>query len=193
MWAAGALFTQVRAARPRRDLSVAAGIPRHGQIYFFTVAMLPAHKESVRNHPLEFAIGTLMHAGLLAAFFGAFLAVIHAAAGSAFLRLIWPLFALSFVAAISLLLRRVFGRTLRRMSSPDDYLAITASAGFLAMVLLAGLNERALPAALCYSTLLLIYIPLGKLRHAAFFFAARADLGGRLGYRGALPPSTEAD
>ena len=31
-------------------------------------------------------------------------------------------------------------------------------------------------------------LPLGKLRHMAFFFAARADLGRRLGYRGVYPP-----
>ena len=40
-----------------------------------------------------------------------------------------------------------------------------------------------------YTGLLLVYLPLGKLRHAVFFFVARGDYGRRLGFRGVYPPA----
>ena len=40
-----------------------------------------------------------------------------------------------------------------------------------------------------YAALIFLYLPLGKLRHAVFFFVARGDYGWRLGHRGVYPPA----
>jgi len=39
------------------------------------------------------------------------------------------------------------------------------------------------------AALLLLYIPVGKLRHLVYFFAARYQLGYFYGWRGSWPPS----
>jgi hypothetical protein len=49
--------------------------------------------------------------------------------------------------------------------------------------------EGGVAAFLIYAGVLFLYFPLGKLRHAVFFFVARADYGRRLGYRGVYPPA----
>jgi hypothetical protein len=191
IWAAGALGLQLKAARggARRDYSRPLGDPRRGVRYAFTIAMLPRHKESVRNHPLEFAIGSVMHLGIVFALLGIVAALLRPSAG--FAALIWmhPLLLLALMAGVCLCVRRVFSRNLRAMSSPDDFIAILASCGLLAVLSLLSAHRNMPIVALFYAALLLLYLPLGKLRHVAFFFAARADFGRRLGFRGVYPPA----
>jgi hypothetical protein len=185
-----ALAWQLRAARGvgRVDRSVAAGDPARCVRYAFTLAMLPRHKETVRLHPLEFALGLLLHAGAVPALLGAALAAAAPAAGLAVLGALRPLFAIALAAGLALLARRIFSARLRALSIPDDYAAIAATCGLLACAWRA-------PAAvvLVYAGALFLYLPLGKLRHAVFFFAARGDLGRRLGRRGVYPAPRAAE
>ena len=76
------------------------------------------------------------------------------------------------------------------MSTAEDYVAILATCVLLALASLDSAGAEARLAFLIYAGLLFAYLPVGKLRHAVFFFVARADYGGRLGYRGVYPPST---
>jgi hypothetical protein len=93
------------------------------------------------------------------------------------------------LAGLYLLLRRTTSPTLRAMNTPDDYIATLASCGLLALAILDSVSAHGHVVLLVYSALLLIYLPLGKLRHAVFFFIARGDYGRRLGYRGVYPPA----
>lgn len=189
LWAVVALTVQVVLAwgGGRRDYSRRAGHPLRAALYNFTGAMTPAHKESVRNHPREFAVGMLMHAGVVLAGAGVLLLVLWPRAGQDLLYYGRPLLWLALLANLILLIRRVLSPSLRAISSPDDYLAAGATAGFLAFASLPPWTAH--PGMfLIYTALLLIYLPLGKLRHAVFFFLARGDLGARLGYRGVYPP-----
>ena len=180
----------MRAARGggRRDYSRPRGRPASGALYFLTVAMLPGHKESVRHHPLEFGIGVLMHAGLLLALLALTALALAPRAGAGALTLLAPLFLVSLACGLVLFVRRCASPTLRFMSAPDDFIAILASCALLAAGAAAGMQAAWRPAALLYAALLLVYLPLGKLRHAAFFFSARTDYGRRLGWRGVYPP-----
>ncbi len=191
LWAAIALAWQVRAARGggRAEYGARAGSPTRGILYNFTVAMSPAHKESVNRHPFKFATGVLMHLGVIVTLLAALAMPVAPTVGDLALSVGRPLIILSLVAGLYLLVVRVRSPDLRAMSAPDDYLAIAASCGLLVVALLyaAGLLG---PSALgIYTGGLLVYLPLGKLRHAVFFFVARADLGRRLGYRGVYPPA----
>jgi nitrate reductase gamma subunit len=96
---------------------------------------------------------------------------------------------LALLAGLYLLVQRLLSPTLRAMSAPDDYLAILASCGLLALASLRRIGPDDEILLLLYAFLLLIYVPLGKLRHVVFFFVARADYGRRLGYRGVYPPA----
>lgn len=191
LWALGASLWQLRGAHGggRRDYSQRVGDPLRGILYSFTAAMLPTHKETVRLHPGKFAIGMLMHIGVFVSLLALLGSLVAPEMGSRAFHLIRPLNGLALIAALYLLIRRASSETMRAMSSPEDYLAILATAGFLLLSLLWSAHEFVPRAGWLYMTLLFVYLPLGKLRHAVFFFAARGDYGRRLGYRGVYPPA----
>jgi hypothetical protein len=191
-WAVVALAGQVLLARGggRRDYAQRAGRPLLGLLYNFTVAMSPGHKESVRRHPIEFGAGVLLHLGVAASLVEA--AWLVAAPQSAGAWQVWlraPLIA-GLAAGVALLARRATSKMMRALSTPDDYLAALATCGLVGLALFPTWTEgRVL---LAYTALLLIYLPLGKLRHAVFFFVARGNYGWRLGYRAVYPPAPAA-
>ena len=207
LWAVIALATQAIAASRGHatDFARPAGRAHRGWLYNFTVAMTPAHKETVRNHPFEFALGAVMHAGAGLALVAVVTLAARPAAGLELASLFRPLFALSLLAGLALFFRRLRSPDLRPLSVPDDYAANLATCGLLVGALLAasgtgGSIDAAGPAAtptippaaaafLAYSGLFLLYFPLGKLRHAVFFFLVRGEYGRRLGIRGVYPPA----
>jgi len=191
LWAAVALVVQVVAARGggRKDYSKRSGSPGKGMAYNFTVAMTPAHKETVKRHPVKFAVGVVMHIGVLLATLGVVLLLVWPTAGCRLIAFVRPIVALSLLAGVYLFIRRIFSEDLRVMSVPDDYVAILATCGLLAFACLSPIDAHNQTAFLVYAGLLFVYLPLGKLRHVVFFFAARADHGRRLGYRGVYPPA----
>lgn len=190
-WTIVALITQVFAAwgGGRRDFSVASGDPTRGMLYSFTYAMLPSHKETVWRHPVKFAIGVLMHVGALVALLDVILLAVQPAWGAPALLWSVPALAIGLPAGIYLFIRRCTSPLMRAMSCPDDYLAMLVTVLLTAMVLLAAILPTLHSILLIFTGLLLVYFPLGKLRHAVFFFVARGDYGRRLGYRGVYPPS----
>ncbi len=191
VWAVIALGLQVRAARGggRLDRSRRAGSPLRGIAYSFTVAMRPRHKESVRRHPFKFAVGVLMHAGVILSLLAVLLLLVWPAAGATVLSLSRPLLVPSLAAGLLLFVRRTLAPDLKAMSVPDDYVAILATCGLLALALLYSIGGASEVALLIYTALFFAYLPLGKLRHAVFFFVARGEYGRRLGYRGVYPPA----
>jgi len=192
LWAVAALGVQVLAAwgGGREDYSSRAGSSARGIAYSFTVAMTPRHKESVSRHPVKFAVGVVMHIGVMLSLLAAVLLVVWPTAGSAALSHGRPLIATSLVAGLYLLVRRTLSRDLREMSAPDDYIAMLATCGLLALACVYTGDAGSETVYLIYAGLLFAYLPLGKLRHAVFFFVARANHGRRLGRRGVYPPAT---
>ena len=193
LWAAGALLYQFIVARGggRRDYSRRAGNPLRGMVYNFTVAMTPGHKESVSRHPGKFALGMLMHAGTVVALLNVLVLAIRGDAGAWMLKIDWPLSALGLVCGLVLMIRRATNPVMRGISVPDDGLAIAATCLLLLLALLASFVAGAATWLMAYAVALFVYLPLGKLRHALFFFIARGDYGRRLGYRGVYPPAAE--
>ena len=86
-----------------------------------------------------------------------------------------------------LLFRRSVAPLLRRLNTPDDYFAVGATTLYIGLALLLHTGVVSRTVFLIYAIVFFMYFPLGKLRHALFFFAARADYGRRLGYRGLYP------
>jgi hypothetical protein len=195
LWAVVCLTVQVVLAwgGGRRDFSRSAGTPARGLVYNFTAAMLPSHKETVSLHPGKFAIGVTMHLGVIIALACVLLLLVWPATGLRILTIGRPLLWVSLLAGLYLLGRRILSREMRAISVPDDFLAILASCGLLAFASLPRIDADHQTGFLFYSALLLIYLPLGKLRHAVFFFVARGDYGRRLGYRGTYPPAPAKD
>lgn len=189
-WAAVALAVQVVIARGggRRDFSRRAGRPGSGVLYNFTIAMLPGHKETAKLHPAEFAAGLVLHIGVFAAL-AEVLALLVTGVAPAWFLVPRLLAALGAAAGLGLFVRRVRSPLLRKLSTPDDYLAVLATCGLAMLATLPFPGPASGALLLGYAALIFLYLPLGKLRHAVFFFVARGDYGWRLGHRGVYPPA----
>lgn len=182
-WCAAVLGAQWAWARSRGRASAfapAKGSPGAGVRYAFTGAMLPWAKESVRMNPGSYATGMIFHLGVLSAF-----------ASLALPGRVLSLLGLAGAAAgLALLAKRVAVPHLRGLSNTDDYLSnllVTLVATLAGAALFTPSAHRFLPWA---CTALLLYLPLGKLRHCAFFFLSRYHLGAFFGRRGTFPPAS---
>ena len=171
----------------RRDYSARAGDTIRGMLYNFTWAMLPSHKETVRLHPFEFTIGVLMHIGIFIAIAKALILIIVPTFDIPISYVLVILLGISAFCAIWLLMRRIISLNLRFMSHPDDYVSIVLSLVFMLSAIAQESGFIDAGAFLIVSAIVFFYLPLGKLKHALFFFVARADYGARLGYRGTYP------
>jgi hypothetical protein len=179
--AAAALVLELRGLRmPTADYAPVRGSALRGSVYFFTAGMLPHKKESASRHILSFTVGVVFHGG-------AFIALALLAAPVR-----WPLLAaptaLGFLASVYLVGRRIVEPGVRAMSNLDDYLS-TALVGLLALsgtaLVLVG-SPAAAAAHNLVGAVLLLYMPLGKLRHWLYFLLARGFFGSKLGRRGIL-------
>lgn len=193
-WAAGALaFTWLRAHSFGRRVLLAppAGDPAAGVRYAFTAAMLPQAKESVRMHLPSYAAGVVFHLGTFAAFglLTMTLAGIGLPAALRWVAAIPPL--LGAAGGLALLVKRVATPYLRGLSSPDDYASNLLTTSFAALSGAASLHPPLVSAWLVAAVLLLVYLPVGKIRHCVFFFSSRAFMGAFFGYRGTFPSARQ--
>lgn len=175
----GAQLMRARAYGRRRLFAPASGDPAAGVRYAFTGAMLPWAKESVRMNPASYAAGIAYHAGLASAF-----ALVFVPA-----RALAALALVGTLGGCALLVKRLVKPQLRGLSNADDFISNVLATGFSALAaasILAPAAARALPWA-CGA--LLVYIPLGKIRHCVFFFLSRYHLGAFFGRRGTFPPA----
>jgi hypothetical protein len=183
-WCVLALGFQILSAKRlgRKPLfAPAAGSPASGVRYAFTGAMLPQAKESVRRAPLSYAAGMTFHAGVAAAALGRVLPnrvlAVLALAGAA--------------AGLALLGKRLAKPQLRGLSLADDFVSNVLATGFAALGGAAAFAPAAARVLPWWTCALLVYVPLGKLRHCAFFFLSRYHLGLFFGRRGTFPPATQ--
>lgn len=192
--AAVALLLQVvrtRSFGTRPPMAEAQGSALRGILYAFGPGMAPSAKESTRAHPVVYALGVGYHLGIFTAFGVLVWSMRDAALGvlppAPVRQVAQVLTALGMIGGTALLVRRARGPLLRTISIPDDYLANLLTTAFIALAglrLLAGSLE---PALLVGAMILLLYIPLGKIRHCLFFFPARWNLGRHYGRRGTFP------
>lgn len=159
------------------------GDPAAGVRYAFTGAMAPGAKESVREHLPSYLLGLLYHAGL----FAALALLLTTLCGWSWPRLLrgplLVLLGLGLVGGLGLLGKRLWSPELRGLSHPDDFVSNGLATVFVALALTGPTTAWLLSA-----ILLLVYVPLGKLRHCLFFFVARRHLGAFFGRRGVFPP-----
>jgi len=181
LWCGLLLGVQLLRARAygRRPLfAPAAGDPAAGARYAFTGAMLPWAKESVRLNPASYAAGIAYHLGIAAAFALVFVQS----------RALAALALLGSLAGCALLAKRIVKPHLRGLSNADDFVSNALATAFAGIAAATPATSRILPWA-CAA--LLVYIPLGKIRHCAFFFLSRYHLGTFFGRRGTFPPAAQ--
>ena len=187
--ALGWQFRRAKAFGARRLFSRPAGDPAAGVRYAFLQGMAPGAKESVMLHLPSYGAGLLYHAGIFAAFILLVARMVAPQLPTLAARVLGGLALAGAVAGLALLLKRAFKPHLRGISQPDDFLAnalVTAFAGFACWtVWVPGMGRAWLLEAMA----LLLYVPLGKIRHCLFFFPTRTHFGAFFGRRGVFPPS----
>jgi hypothetical protein len=170
------------------DFSVPAGDSRKAVLYSFTGAMSPGKKESAYLHLPTYVAGIIYHLGTFLAF-SCIPFIIRTGTLPHVLSVFFTgILLVSSACGIGVAVKRIVKKALRHLSNPDDYLSnllVTVfqltTAGVLA-------NVAPLPWYYIILSALLLYIPMGKLKHLLYFFAARIHLAYFFGRRGIWPP-----
>lgn len=182
-----AQLARARSFGKRRLFAAAAGDPAAGVRYAFTKAMLPQAKESVMMNLPSYVAGLVFHQGVFVAF--GRLAFVLAGVGLPS-QLDWLMRASTAAGVLggaTLLIKRTVKPHLRGLSRPDDFISNLLATGFVALACAASLSPPLTSTWLAVATALLLYIPMGKIRHCVFFFTSRYHLGAFFGRRGTFP------
>jgi len=172
-----------------KDFATPAGDVRSASLYSFTGAMSPLKKESAFLHLPTYTAGMIYHLGTFFSLFFIFFmyADVVLPKVPAWGLASFVMFSAGCGAAI--LIKRFVKQGLRDLSSPDDYISNILVTGFQAMTALVLFFPGRFEAAYFLTvSLLLLYIPVGKLKHLLYFFSARLQLGYFFGSRGVWPP-----
>jgi len=198
-----------------KDLSEKSGSIAAGVIYSNTSAMSPHQKESAYKHLPTYTAGILFHIGslivLLCFLFLIFDDIIPYVASRFFFKhtVISSLIALYLLISsgcgIGLIIKRIVSKKLRPISNADDYIStglVTLFHLFSALLFIiyafhndfhsyfsSNIHSGVICSYFFVATLFFFYFPLGKLKHAVYYLAARYHLGFFYGRRGTWPPS----
>ncbi len=158
-----------------------------GILYAFGPAMMPWHKESAGRHLITYLLGIVYHTGIFSGILFLLLQIFDIVPGTILLVIIQGALAGGASAGIFLFLKRTFSPVLRAISCPDDFVSNILVDGFLVLALLVSLGQSLSTAWYVVAIVLFLYMPLGKIRHCAFFFTTRIFHGIFFGRRGVFP------
>jgi nitrate reductase gamma subunit len=175
----------------RREFYAGAnGNVKRGIAYAFGRGMMPWEKESAGKHLPSYIAGILYHTGIFAAFFLLFCFLIGVPLPRFLLILVRLGLAAGAVCGLALLLKRFVSPHLRAVSCTDDFAANLVVDAFVTLALLYTVGAVSAALFLAASILVLLYIPVGKLRHCVFFFYVRLLFGLFYGRRSVFPPAS---
>lgn len=181
------LIRLVKLGKPK-DFSKPTGDMNAAMKYAFTGSMSPTKKESAFLHLPTYTAGIFYHLGTFLSIF-LFLLILIGQQFQGWLKwFIIGFLIISSLSGLGIFIKRLAKQELRALSNPDDYISnlfVTLFQFFTALVVF---NPVFLPGYLIETSLLLLYLPLGKLKHTIYFFAARYHLGYFFGWRGVWPP-----
>lgn len=180
------LLKLVKFGKPK-DYSPPAGKVSPAVIYSFTGAMSPTKKESAFLHLPTYLAGIVYHLGTFLSILLFFLAWFNFETEIILSTILSVFLIISVICGIGILMKRIVKTGLRHLSNPDDYISNILVTVFQLFTALALLIPAVIPSYFVISGILLLYFPIGKLRHAVFFFAARYHLGFFFGRRGVWP------
>jgi len=177
----------VRLGKPK-DHSRPAGKPAAGIVYSFTAGMNPVNKESAFLHLPTYTAGVIFHIASFVSLLVFILFLFGIQPQPVLSNVLAFIAAAGAVSGLAMLIKRIADKKLRILSSPDDYFSNAIVSLFQALTALVLVTGQYVPAWMLVSALLLLYMPVGKLKHAIYFFAARYHLGLFYGWRNVWPP-----
>lgn len=175
----------VRLGKPT-DYSESIGNVGSAVAYSFTGGMSPNKKESAYLHKPTYTAGIFYHIGtfLSLALFFCFLLNINL--GGILGSIISGFLIISGLCGIGIFIKRILKKELKSISNPDDFISnfLVTLFQFITIV---NLNFPT-PIYFVIVSILFLYLPMGKLKHTIYFFAARYHLGFFYGKRAVWPP-----
>ncbi len=167
-----------------QDKSTPKGADGRGLLYAFTLGMAPWAKESTRLHTVAYLRGIAFHIGVFAGL-AALLASPWFDLIPTPIRLVFAVLtgAGSVMGAAGGVLRMLEGH-LRAISTADDHAAVWLVTLFLTAMTLALWSNAFSPAMYLIAAVMLVYAPLGKIRHCIYFYFGRLFFGLHIGRRG---------
>jgi nitrate reductase gamma subunit len=189
VFAAGTWY-RLNQAFPRpgsRSLAAGRGDIPPAVLYSLTAAMMPWNKETARLHLRSYVLGIAYHTGILLGFLWLVLLFFRVNLPGALVAASVLLLGLSAICGVALLMKRAATPAMRYFSNPDDYFSNLMATGFVVLTGAALRSSETVPALFVYAGILLLYVPVGKLRHAIYFGPARVYLGIFYGWRGVWP------
>lgn len=181
------LLRRVRSFKAPSLKAEPRGQERRGIQYAFGRGMMPWEKESASRHLLTYIGGFIYHFGIFAGLFWLFSRVFAAALGQFPLLAIRVLLTAGLVFGLGLFVKRSALPMMRGISCADDYVANLLVDAFLLSALLSTFSDPFSRLLYAVSILMLVYIPLGKIRHCIFFFYSRILFGRFFGRRAVFP------
>jgi len=181
-----ARWTAMRKLPYGKDLSRPKDTPMRGVLYAFSLGMMPWAKESTRLHMVAYLRGIAFHIGIFAG--------LAALLASPWFNLIPEIIRIPFaiitgfgaVMGVAGGVMRVAEHNLKAISTPDDHAAVWLVSLFLATVSLALMLPAFLPVLWLAAAAMLVYAPLGKIRHCIYFYFGRLFYGFHVGRRGVV-------
>lgn len=180
-----------------KDLSEKSGSTTKGIIYSNTSAMLPQNKESAYMHLPTYSAGIIFHLGTFLSFLIFILSFFcffnRWISSDDMIHFIIPAcLVVSTACGVILFIKRTLKKDLKKLTNADDYL----SNAFTTLFQLFTMLYLFLPTHLCivncyyiFTAILFLYMPIGKLKHLLYYFAARYHLGYFYGWRNVWPSS----
>jgi len=180
----GALTPTVAPARG----SAAAGI-----LYAFTVAFAPWAKESASRHLPSYFAGIAYHLAVFTALARLVLSLFAAWQPPLANGVTVILLAPGLASGVALLVKRCLDPRLRAISVPEDFFANALVDAVLVAGIATAVRPGALPLFQVLGAVLILYAPLGKLRHMPLLLTSRRALGAAFGRRGVRPAARHAE
>ena len=169
-----------------KDLSTPKDSPTMGVVYALTLGMAPWAKESTRIHLIAYLRGIAFHIGIFAGL-GALLVSPWFNSIPEIIRA--PFAALTAFGALMGVaggVMRLTEHNLKAISTPDDHAAVWLVTLFLATVPPALFSATFLPLMWIVGAAMLVYAPLGKIKHCIYFYFGRLFFGIHIGRRGVV-------
>lgn len=180
------LLKIIRLGKPQ-DYAKPSGDIQEGIKYSFTGALNPRKKESAYLHLPTYTAGLVYHAGTFLSLLLYVLSFFYLPYPDLMKIPIAVFLLISGLAGLGILIKRISLKKMRTLSNPDDYLSnvLVTSMHFLTSFFLMG---YAFAVYYLLTAFLFLYLPVGKLKHSVYFFAARYHLGVFFGSRNIWPP-----
>ncbi len=168
--------------------------PNRGALYSIANIAMPWSMESTRTNLFFYIQFVFFHLGVVAAITLSFVIPY----GPSLLKngtivfLFQAFIGLAFLIGCGRLVRRIADKTMRAISTPDDYFSLALLTVWFFFGVLAAPNNLAngegnLLAFFILTAFFLIYVPFSKISHYLYYPITRYYLGKTLGYRGVFP------